>query len=295
MAKEHGGMKRRIKSYRRDDPDSLPVTKARQSFLDGMAKHTNVVEMLLGEPMRLWKSLSPAAKRIARRPEGGGILDAPSREERLDESVTAHPDLAAFVAPDNELDPLRDAIVTMASEFGLTLHKSPVRWAVATMVETLSYPPKLVNGQKPRWRHPFSIHEEYPALTDPSWISASTELPEEELCSIVIEIDPKQPDEDLNKFKRRFRQTCKDRLEQYLKQLSLQGWSSKRMPAMLGWIDKLAQWQAGKSASKIDPKVKTPAARSAVSRGIRCAARFIGITPRQSKHHPKRQRTLTPH
>jgi hypothetical protein len=140
-----------------------------------------------------------------------------------------------------------------------------------------------------RWFHLTELSQAYPAVTEPGWRSVATGLPEEELFTIVIKIPPKQPDESFKALEKRFNKICRTERAEYVQNLKAQQWETPPPNRDFTWIDRLAQWQAGRSSSEIDPSIKTPSQRSSFSRRIKAAGQYIGITPRLSKHNPKRR------
>lgn len=276
--------------YRRSDLRNAPRTEARERFLDEWAKYQP--DTFLDEVVHLWNSLPPAAKQLASLPEGTGVLDVLPGVQ----AGESHELPAGHTYP--ELYRLCTTVRILVKGIGVTPKGNPPSWVVATIVETLKHCAERHEcGKKPRWVHPITLQEEYPAEEKEErkrWVAVSTRMPIAEQFHVLVEIHPKQLDENEQKFRNRFNETCRIARERYIEELRQEGWTSKPFPEMLNWIDKLAQWQAGRSSSRIDPSIKSPAARSKFSLGIARAADFIGITPRKSKHHPQRLRTLAP-
>ena len=188
-----------------------------------------------------------------------------------------------------ELVPLREALLNLASRYGLIYNGEPATWAMQTIVETLRSRARYPNSKIRKWVHDGLFSEEYPALTEEGWIKPRTGEPEEELFPIRILIQPKQPGESYKAFEKRFNEACKTDREEYIRGLRAAKW--RRRPPMRDfmWIDRLAQWQANRSTSEIDPSIRTNSQRAAFSRGLRRAGDYIGITLRISKHDPKRR------
>jgi hypothetical protein len=132
------------------------------------------------------------------------------------------------------------------------------------------------------------MHQCYPARTEPGWIQAGIGLPEQEIFTILVEILPKQPKESFKAFAARFNKICRQARKEYILQLKKAEWETRLPYSGFEWIDRLAHWQAGRKASQIDPALETNSDRAAFSRGIRTIGAYIGITPRTSKHNPKR-------
>ena len=187
-----------------------------------------------------------------------------------------------------EMIPLRKSLYGLASRFGLLYKREPANWAMDTIVETLAWAGSRPKKKRSlRWCHPIILSHEYPALTEPGWTNASTGLPEDELFPIVIIIPPKQPTEDLKAFQKRFNETCRNVRKRYIKDLKAEEWETRPPYPDFTWVDRFAQWQAGRSASEIDASIKTPNQRSVFSRRIKQTGDYIKITPRLSKHDPK--------
>ena len=183
-----------------------------------------------------------------------------------------------------ELIPLYELLASVAARFGLMHHDSPAVWAMETALETLHLAAEYTSG-KTRWSHRVELSEEYPARSESGWTNVCTGVSEEELFTIVIEIPPKQHDESLKAFEKRFNKACREKRKAYLRGLNEACWSRRRSEALL-WADRLALWQAGRSQSEIDPEIKTASDRSAFSHAITTVAKQIGITPRKSPHNP---------
>jgi hypothetical protein len=128
------------------------------------------------------------------------------------------------------------------------------------------------------------MSQTYPARTEKGWTNTATGLPEEELCPIVITIPPKQPNEHIRKFEKRFNDVCRTERRRYIQALRAEGWSLEPENAGFKWIDYLARWQAGLPQSKIGPAIKKPTDRTKLSRGMKATAEYIGISRRESPH-----------
>jgi hypothetical protein len=280
-----------VKSFRPADPHNLPLQEARQRFLQTLADHSPIIEELFGEPLRLWKSLTPAAAKLCDWEcpvPWFGILYSSQRTE-LDPKLAANdPQIVEQQRANLELLPLRIALLDFASRFRLMYNGEPATWAMGTVMETLIWRARHPTSERTRgWVHDSIFSHEYPALTEKDWVDVKTGLPEEELFTIVIEVPPKQPSESFKTFEKRFNKTCKRVRQDYIRELKAAKWTSTPPVKDFTWIDRLAQWQAGRSTKEIDPAVKRSAQRAAFSRGIRNAGRYLEITPRRSKHNPK--------
>jgi hypothetical protein len=134
------------------------------------------------------------------------------------------------------------------------------------------------------------MFQAYPARTEDRWIHIASGEPERELCSIVIEIPPKQPSESFKQFETRFNSYCRNARKEYVQRLKEEDWRLRHQDSAFTWVDRLALWQAGRSASEIDPKIKTKSDRVKFSQAIKRISDYLQITPRQSKHNPNRRR-----
>lgn len=234
----------------------------------------------------MWLSLSAGARDLCR--EGGWLeIEQSPNWKGLDPIAAARtPGLLEEQRIELELIPLCEHLHEFAARFGLLFKQQPVIWAMQSVIETLDEMGKQRDATS-RWRHPFNLPQEYPAPTELGWTNAATGLPEDELFTIVIEIPPKQPNESLKAFEKRFNKACREVRTRYLRYLRSADWKTRLPYQDFTWIDHLAKWQAGRSASEIVPSIKTPSHRAAFSRGIKAAGHYIGITPRLSKHDPK--------
>ena len=184
--------------------------------------------------------------------------------------------------------PLHKCLYTWAAKYGLMYNGEPANWVMDAVVETLHWASRRPRKKRTaRWVHTIRLSQEYPARTDKVWTNVSTGRPEGELFPVVIKIPPKQPTEDLKAFEKRFNQTCRNIRKRYLKDLKAEEWETHPPYADFTWIDRFAQWQAGRRASEIDASIKTPNQRSVFSRRIKRTGDYIKITPRLSKHDPK--------
>jgi hypothetical protein len=279
------------KTFRPADPHNLPLQDARHRFLQTLADHTSILEELFAEPLRLWMSLTPAAANLCNWEcpvPWSGILYC-SQWTELDPSLAAKdPEVAELQRANLELLPLRGVLLDFASKFGLMYNGEPATWAMGTVVETLIWRSRHPRSERTRsWVYDTLYSHEYPALTEKGWVSAKTGLPEEELFTIVIEVPPKQPGESFKSFEKRFNKICMRVRQDYIRELKADKWRSVPPVKDFIWIDRLAQWQSGRSYAEIDPTVKTPAKRATFSRALSKASRHIQITPRVSKHNPK--------
>src|SRR5262249_31673484 len=144
-----------------------------------------------------------------------------------------------------------------ASKYGLMHKDEPAVWAMQTVVETLRFRARHAKRKMYRWVHDELYSQEYPAKTEEGWINAATGQQEEELFPIVIDIFPKQPKEDLRAFEKRFNETCRRVRESYIETLKAEKWRILDRERDFTWIDRLAKWQAGRSASEIDASIRT--------------------------------------
>jgi hypothetical protein len=278
------------KAFRSADPDNLPLQEARQRFLQTLADHSPILEELFGEPLRLWVSLTPAAAKLCDWKCSVPWFDIlySSQWTELDPAVVADdPQIAEQQRANFELLPLRGALLDFAAKFGLMYNGEPATWAMGTVVDTLIWRAPHHSRVRTRgWVHDSMVSHEYPALTEKDWVNVKG-LPERELCTILIELPPKQPSESFKTFEKRFNKACKRIRQDYIRELKAAKWRSVPAVKDFTWIDRLAKWQAGRSFSEIDPTVKTPARRAAFSRALSKAGRYLEITPRLSKHNPK--------
>ena len=265
----------------------MPLQEARKRFLDKLAEECPILRRLLGSPLIVWMSLSDAAKDLCRSHGWVEIQYSPSWTE-LSPAAARNAKLRKEKRLHIEIIPLREPVSEWASKFGLLYNGKPANWAMDTVVETLYQAGRRTKKKRTaQWEHPIEFSQEYPALTDQGWVNASTGLPEEELFTIVIEIPPKQPNESFKVFEKRFNKTCRKVREEYVQALKAKEWVTRPPYRDFTLLDRLAQWQAGRSASEIDPSIKTPSDRAAFSRSIKRMADYIKITPRVSKHDPK--------
>jgi hypothetical protein len=279
-----------VKTFRPADPHNLPLEEARQRFLQTLADHSPILEELFAEPLRLWMSLTPAAAKLC----GWecpvlwfDILYCPQWTE-IDPGLANDPKVVAEQKANLELLPLRSVLLDFASKFNLMYNGEPAVWAMGTIMESLIWRARHPNSERTRgWVHPTNFSQEYPALTEEGWVSAKTGLPEEEIFMIVIEVPPKQPGENFKSFEKRFNRVCRQKRQEYIRGLKAAEWTSVAPIKDFTWIDCLAQWQAGRSYSEIDPSVNTHVRRAAFSRALSKASRYIQITLRLSKHNPK--------
>jgi hypothetical protein len=280
--------KAQIAPFRKADLNNLPLQEARQRFLAELAKHCQVLQTLFDAPLKMWDLLSGAAKDRCRF-HGWTVIQFSPTYTELDQAITAGDDkLREEQQIHIEMIPLRESLAELAREFGLIHKGEPAPWAMDAAVETLHQA-----GRRPlekrilQWYPAIEgMSEGYPALTEPGvWRHVNGE-PEEELFTLKIEIGPKQPTETLKAFRKRFNKTCREEREQYIRELQKAEWITVQRLEHLAWIDRLAQWQARRSQSEIDPFIKSPDHRAALSRDIKRAGSYIGISPRKSKHDP---------
>jgi hypothetical protein len=195
--------------------------------------------------------------------------------------------------------PLRKCMVALAEKFGLLHQGQPAPWAMDIVVETLHQATRPVlrpdkkthrviavkRKRVARWSHPLRFSQAYPASVEPGWRNAATGKTEEEIFIITVQIPPKQPKETFAAFERRFNQVCRRTRDEYVQSLKAKEWETRPPYVDFTWIDRFAQWQSGRSAAEIAPSIKLPA----FSRRIRETGHYIGISPRLSKHNPKRR------
>jgi hypothetical protein len=258
--------------FRKLDPHNGHRQEARLTFLNRLAECSSILDELCDGPLTEWRVLSEAARTLCLQHGWQVIANSPTWRE-LDSKVTrTDPALADRQRIHLELIPLRELLNALALKFGLVYEGRPAIWTMETVLETVDQQAKRPDGnEKPQWRHRIDIPQVYAAR------------------GIVIEISGKLPKETDKAFKQRFNRACEEERVRYLKALKAERWTSRCPPAELRWIGWLAQWQAGEIASRIDPSVRIPSKRAAFSRGINRAAQSIGITPRISKHNPKRR------
>jgi hypothetical protein len=278
---------RTSRPFRPADPGNLPRQEARRRFLDTLANHSTVLRQLFGKPLRVWKSLSPAAAKLCAwdsHVPWFSILYAPQYKD-LDprgdpaeiETKNAH----------LELLPLRELLITFASKHGLMYQGAPAVWAMQTVIETLDARARYPKSKTTRrWTHELIMSEEYPALIESGWRNAVRDSPEEELFTIVIDVAPKQPAESFKQLEKRFNAKCREVRRDYVRRLKASKWRTSVLKQLKA-VDRLAKWQATPSTSKVDPSIKTPNQRAAFSRDLQRAADYIGITRRVSGHDPK--------
>ena len=236
----------------------------------------------------MWSSLSDAAKDLCRLYGWLELQPSPTWTE-LNPTIAAED---AVIREEQrihlEMIPLYKSLYALALEFGLLHNGEPATWAMLTVVETLLQAARRPADKRvARWRHHIEIPQEYPALTESGWANAATGLPEEELFTIVIEIPPKQPNEGIKAFEKRFNNICRKARQEYLRHLRSEEWNAQLPYRDFTWIDRFAQWQAGRSAAEI-VTITTPSDRAAFSRSIKATGEYIRITPRRSKHNPNR-------
>jgi hypothetical protein len=197
--------------------------------------------------------------------------------------------VSAGQAIDRELIPLRNSLWALAEKFGLMHNGQPAIWAMDTMVETLHQRARRPKRRKvSQWFHMTCLSQEYPAQIEPDWIPVTGQR-EEELYAIVVKVAPKRPEESFKAFERRFNKACREVREEYIREVKAKKWVTRPPYRDFTWIDRFAQWQLGHKVSEILPSAKTPSRRSAFSRGIKAVGEYIGITPRMSKHNPRRR------
>jgi hypothetical protein len=215
-----------------------------------------------------------------------GIRHCETYKDLLPETLTNNPELQKEQRVHLEMIPLCNALNDLAKRFWLLCNGEPPIWVMDTLLENLHQrarrPKAKLSGH---WFCAIQVMPEtYPARTDEGSTNAATGLPEDELCPIVIKISPKQPNEQIRKFEKRFNDICREERRRYLQSLRAEDWITEPAPAGFKWIDYLARWQAGLSQSEIGPPIKTKTDRTKLSRGIRAAAEYIGITRRESPH-----------
>ncbi len=191
-----------------------------------------------------------------------------------------------------ELLPLRKVLVNLAAKYGLTHQGEPATWAMQIVLDTLSWRSRHPTSEpNRRWIYDANFSQLYPARTEEGWISVATRLPEEELFNIEIVVPPKQPEESFTAFAKRFNKTCRTVRDRYIQGLKADEWKLPPPKQDFTWIDRLAQWQAGRSASQIDPSVKEPSQRAAFSQGLlKRAGQQIRICPPRFKNTIRNRR-----
>jgi hypothetical protein len=275
--------------YRKADLNNLPLQEAQHRFIEQLAKHRPLRRMLFGWPLRRWKALSDAARDECQLHRWVMVRSCRVYNDLLPETLANNPVLQEEQRVHLEMIPLCDSLNAFARKFGLMYNAEPAIWAMDILLDDLHQKAMRPRAKGPRQWRITEMFQAYPARTEQGWISASTGLPEEELFMIVIEIRPKQPDETFDAFARRFDRTCAKERERYIRELKAAEWIKVRRSEKLSWIDRLAKWQAGLRQTEIDPSIKTVSQRAAFTQGIKRAAKDIGISPRKSKHDPRRR------
>lgn len=270
--------------YRKADLNNLPLQEAQHRFIEQLAKHRPLRRMLFGWPLRRWKALSDAARDECQLNRWVMVRCCRVYNDVLPETLANNPVLEEEQRVHLEMIPLCDSLNALARKFGLMYNAEPATWAMDILLDNLHQ-----KATRPRAKGPgqwciTEMFQAYPALTEQGWISTSTGLPEQELFMIVIEIEPKQPNESVKEFGKRFNKICREKRIEYLRKLKEENWTARRTFEGFRWIDRLAQWQAGMSQSEIDPAIKGQTDRTKFSHGIRGAADYVGITPRLSPY-----------
>jgi hypothetical protein len=271
--------------FRADDPNNVPLAKARARFLEQLALHTPILPALLHAPAREWKSLSSESREEIER--FGWAAICPLDESEISVPNGEDPKKVAFCC----------ALVRFGHRYRLTQNGKVATWAMETAIETIidhlrpriSIRPRK-RRKKAQWVHSNEMSQAYPAMTGEGWIHTATGAPERELCTIVIEIAPKQPSETFKDFETRFNSICRTERKEYVRRLKDQDWRLRHQDTAFTWIDRFALWQAGRSTAEIDPSIKTKSDRVKFSQGIKRISDYIQITPRESKHNPNRRR-----
>lgn len=264
------------------------MQEAQHRFIEQLAKHRPLRRMLFGWPLKRWKALSEAASEQCQLHRWVMIRSCEVYRELLPETLVNNPSLQKEQLIHLEMIPLRDSLNALAKTCELMYKGEPAIWAMDILLDDLHQKATRPRAKEPGWRIT-QMFQAYPARTEQGWISASTGLPEEELFMVMIEIEPKRPDESVKEFEKRFNKTCRRARVEYLLKLKEQKWSTQRPFDGFRWIDRLAQWQAGMSQPEIDRSIKNQNDRSKFSRGIKGAAEYIGITPRPSPHSSRRK------
>lgn len=257
--------------------------------MESLAKHRSFRRALFGWPLRRWKALSGAARNECLRKPWTVIQWAHVYEDLLPETLANNPSLQEEQRVHLEMIPLRDSLIALAKKFGLMDQGQPAIWAMEILLEDLHQKASYPKGKLGQLYRVTEMFQAYPARTELGWTNVATGRPEEELFMIVIEILPKQPDETFDTFARRFDRTCAKARERYIHELKADEWLAVRKSEKLKWVDHLAKWQVGLGQTEIDPNIKTASQRAAFTQGIKRAAKDIGISPRKSKHDPKRR------
>ena len=266
--------------YRPDDPNNVPLAKARERFLEQLALHTGILPELLHAPVRAWKLLSAEAQKWLTGYGWAVIVHLVDCDPNVPEGED--PKTVAFCR----------ALVRFGRRYHLTHDGSMAVWAMDTAIDTIigHLRPRISmrtrhGRRKARWVHSFEMHEAYPARTEDGWIHLATREPEKELCTVVIEVPPKQPRESFKAFEQRLNRIAREERKQYVQALRARKWKTDPPYRNFTWIDRFAQWQTGHGAAEIAPSIKLPA----FSRSIKETGDYIGITPRLSKHNPNRR------
>jgi hypothetical protein len=249
-----------------------------------LAGHSQILQMLFAAPLAAWILLSDAARELCRFGGWMEIVHSPVWAELHPAGVVANASLREEQQLHLEMIPLRDSLFTWAAEFGLVHNGTPATWVMDLVVETLHQA-----GRRPpdkrifAWSRTIEFSQAYPARIEEGWTNASSGLPEQELFTIRIEIPPKQPDETIKAFEKRFNKICRKEREGYLRELKKDHWTTFQRPECLAWIDRLAKWQAGNSTSAIAPSIPY----ATFCRGIKHVAAYIEIDQRKSRHNPR--------
>jgi hypothetical protein len=265
----------KCRPYRADDPNNIPLAKARERFLEQLTLHTPILSNLLDEPVRCWNSL-PTETQEQLRQFGWSIIEYLGAYSEIDPPDSEDPNTLRFYR----------ALELLARRHHLTQDGTIVSWAMETAIATIdSHAQRPRREGTARWVHHIEMSQGYPARTESGWTSIAARMPEKELFPIQIEIPPKQPTESWKAFEVRFLKSCRLVLSHYRQVLKSAGWRNRPPYSGFTWIDRLAEWQAGHGAAQIASGVTLPA----FSRGIKEAGAYIGITPRESKHNPRRR------
>lgn len=267
----------------------MPLQQARARFLETLGACSRIRRTLFGKPLRLWKALSPDAANKFCLDQTVPWFSIYYSPQWLSFDAGNNPEVIAEKEANCELVPLREALLRLASTYGLMYGGEPAVWAMQTIVETLRFRAGYPESRIDRWIHNEPFSQEYPAKTEEGWIKAATGEPEDELFTVKFEIAPKPPNESFKTFEKRSNEAYRRARESYIETLKAEKWRIPDRERDFTWIDRLAQWQAGKSTSEIDSSVRTGSQRAAFSRGLTRAGNYIAITPRISKYNPKRR------
>jgi hypothetical protein len=262
----------------------VPLQRARYEFMHQLAKHSQIRRTLFGWPLRRWKALSDAARHVCMFHGWSVMRCVDQYQDLLPEVLANNPELQEQRRVHLEIIPLRDCLHAIAEKFGLMYNSEPAIWAMEFLLENLHQRARRPTVEKPaRWHAPILFSQVYPAKTEEGFVDLQG-LPEEEFFWIEIRIAPRKPNETPGAFRTRFNKVCRRVRDEYLASLAAEEWRTRLLLESLAWIDRLAQWQAGYSQSEIDPSIRTQSDRTKFSRGIKSAAQYIGISPRQSPH-----------